>query len=158
MTSLNMLFFRALKTNFPGLKKAPFIARGKSRPQLSLPTLSLFLLMEKVWSAGATAEGGEKTAPQPTALEQFFPFILLGLFFYFILIRPQQKKAKSHNQFLAGLKRGDEVLTTGGIFGSIEGLTDQFVILEVAENVRIRIMKSQIASHTKPLTNEERRR
>lgn len=101
--------------------------------------------------------GGAGTPPpQPTALEQFFPFILLGLFFYFILIRPQQRKAKSHNQFLSNLKRGDEVLTASGIFGSIEGLTDQFVILEVAENVRIRVMKSQIASYTKSLESGEK--
>ena len=86
--------------------------------------------------------------PKPTTLEQFFPFILIGLFFYFILIRPQQKKHKQHGDFLSQLKRGDEVLTASGIYGRIEGLTDSFIILEVAENVRIRIAKSQIASYT----------
>ncbi|MCY4512738.1 MAG: preprotein translocase subunit YajC [Bdellovibrionales bacterium] len=103
----------------------------------------------------AFAEEGKK-ALKPTAMEQFFPWILLGAFFYFILIRPQQKKSKSHSQFLTNLKRGDEVLTASGIFGSIEGITDQFVILEVAENVRIRVMKTQIASYTKSLENTEK--
>ena len=116
---------------------------------LLLPTLAL---AEKAAPAGGTGQ----TTPQPTTMEQLFPWILLGVFFYFILIRPQQKKAKTHNQFLSNLKRGDEVLTASGIFGSIEGLTDQFVILEVAENVRIRVMKSQIASHTKSLENGEK--
>ena len=156
MTIFNTPFFRLQKPDFCQ-SKSGFAVFGKRPFRLISALLSLFFLTEKVWSAGEAATGGEKTAPKPTAIEQFFPFILLGLFFYFILIRPQQKKAKSHNQFLAGLKRGDEVLTTGGIFGSIEGLTDQFVILEVAENVRIRIMKSQIASHTKSLTNGEKR-
>ncbi|MCZ0932663.1 MAG: preprotein translocase subunit YajC [Oligoflexia bacterium] len=87
-------------------------------------------------------------SPKPNAFEQFFPFLLIGLFFYFILIRPQQKKHKQHGDFLSKIKRGDEVLTNSGIYGRIEGLTDSFVILEVAENVRIRIAKSQIASYT----------
>ena len=116
--------------------------------------LTLPALAEK---AEPSNTGGAGTPPpQPTTLEQFFPFILIGLFFYFILIRPQQRKAKSHNQFLSNLKRGDEVLTASGIFGSIEGLTDQFVILEVAENVRIRVIKSQIASYTKSLESGEK--
>ena len=121
---------------------------------------TFFLLVSLLFALPALAEkaspaggGSGKPAPQPTTMEQLFPWILLGLFFYFILIRPQQKKTKNHNQFLSNLKRGDEVLTASGIFGSIEGLTDQFVILEVAENIRIRVMKSQIASYTKSLEN-----
>ena len=86
--------------------------------------------------------------PKPNAFEQFFPFLLIGLVFYFLLIRPQQKKHKLHGDFLSKIKRGEEVLTASGIYGRIEGLTDSFVILEVAENVRIRIAKSQIASYT----------
>ena len=86
-------------------------------------------------------------ASKPSAIEQFFPFIILGLVFYFLLIRPQQKKYKRQVDFLSQIKRGDEVLTTGGIFGRIEGLTDQFVVLEVAEDIRIRVLKSQVASY-----------
>ena len=94
------------------------------------------------------ANEGGASASKPTALEQFFPFILIGLFFYFILIRPQQKKYKQHRDFLSQIKRGEEILTSSGIYGRIEGLTDQFVILEVAPEVRIRVAKSQIASYT----------
>lgn len=106
--------------------------------------LSPSLLFFWVYNSYATTENSQK----PNAFEQFFPFILIGLFFYFILIRPQQKKYKSHGDFLSKLKRGDEVLTASGIYGRIEGLTENFIILEVAENVRIRITKSQIASYT----------
>ena len=83
----------------------------------------------------------------PTALEQFFPLILLGLVFYILLIRPQQRRYKQQGEFLSKIKRGDEVLTSSGIYGKIEGLTDSFVILEVAKNVCIRVAKSQISSY-----------
>ena len=95
------------------------------------------------------ASRGGQEAGKPTALEQFFPFLILGALLYLLLIRPQQKKHKQHRIFLDQIKRGDEVLTNSGIYGRIEGLTDHFVILEVAENVRIRVVKSQISSYSK---------
>ena len=66
--------------------------------------------------------------------------------FFFLVIRPSQKRQKTHVSFLQGLKRGDSVLTSSGILGTIEGITDKFVTLEVADGVRLRILKSQIAS------------
>ncbi|NCN41132.1 preprotein translocase subunit YajC [bacterium] len=99
-------------------------------------------------SAYAQAPGAAK----PNLFEQFFPFILIFLVFFFLVIRPSQKRQKSHQTFLSGMKRGDSVLTSGGILGTIEGLTDQFVILEISEGVKIRILKSQIASSA----NEEK--
>lgn len=102
-----------------------------------------------IYSLQSFANSGDpsKTTAKPTALEQFFPFIILGLIFYFLLIRPQQRRHKQHGDFLSKIKRGDEVLTSSGIYGRIEGLTDSFVILEVAEDVRIRVVKSQISSY-----------
>ena len=94
----------------------------------------------------ATNKAGQAT--KPNTIEQFFPFIILGLLFYFFLIRPQQRRRKEHGGFLSNLKRGDEVLTNSGIYGRIEGITDQFVILEIAESVNIRVLKSQISSYT----------
>ena len=94
------------------------------------------------------ASGGSGQTPSgPTALEQLFPFLLLGILFYFLFIRPQQRRHRQHGDFLSKIKRGDEVLTSSGIYGRIEGLTDSFVILEVAEDVRIRVVKSQISSY-----------
>ena len=110
---------------------------------------SVFSLFALFYSFSAFANKASASQPAtPTALEQFFPFIILGLLFYFLLIRPQQRRSKQHGNFLSKIKRGDEVLTSSGIYGKIEGLTDHFVILEVAENTRIRIVKSQIASYT----------
>ena len=85
-------------------------------------------------------------ASHPSLLEQLFPFVIIFLIFFFLVIRPQQKRASNQKTFLAGMKRGDSVLTTGGILGTIEGLTDQFVILNIADNVKIRVLKTQIAS------------
>lgn len=84
-------------------------------------------------------------AAQPSMLEQFFPFILIIMVFFFLVIRPSQKRQKTLATFLAGLKKGDSVLTSGGILGTIEGLTDQYVTLEVAQDVKIRILRAQIA-------------
>lgn len=75
----------------------------------------------------------------------FLPLIIIFAIFYFLLIRPQQKRAKEHQNFLANLKRGDEVVTNGGLIGRIVALTDDVVTLEVAEKVRVKVMRNQIA-------------
>jgi preprotein translocase subunit YajC len=76
------------------------------------------------------------------------PFILMGLIFvvfYFMLIRPQQKKQKEQLEWLRNLKKGDEVYTTGGLIGKITGLTDNTVTLEVQEKVRLKVLRSHVA-------------
>ncbi len=86
---------------------------------------------------------------QPSFLVQAFPFIAMLFIFYFLMIRPQMKKQKAQQELLAALKKGDEVLTSGGIFGTIEGLTDKFVTLEIADGVSIRILRTQIMGTVK---------
>jgi preprotein translocase subunit YajC len=78
-------------------------------------------------------------------LGSFLPLILMFVVFYFLLIWPQQKKAKTHRQVLANLKKGDEVVTSGGLYGTITGITDTVVTLEIAEKVRIKVSRSSIA-------------
>jgi preprotein translocase subunit YajC len=78
-------------------------------------------------------------------LNQLIPIILMFVVFYFLLIRPQQKKAKEHQNMLANLKRGDNIVTQGGLVGKITGLTDKMVTLEVAEKIRIRVLRTHIA-------------
>jgi preprotein translocase subunit YajC len=65
--------------------------------------------------------------------------------FYFLLIWPQQKKAKAHRQVLSNLKKGDEIVTSGGLYGTITGITDTVITLEIAEKVRIKVARSSIA-------------
>ena len=78
---------------------------------------------------------------------QFIPLILIFVIFYFFLIRPQQKKVKEHKLMVAALKRGDEVVTSGGIIGRIERiLGDDKVDLLISENITIQVVQSTIQS------------
>lgn len=91
------------------------------------------------WAADAGAAAGPFGN-----VAQFVPLILIFVVFYFLLIRPQQKKAKEHQNYLANLKKGDKVVTSGGIHGQITGITDTVVTLEISENVRIKVSRSAI--------------
>ena len=87
---------------------------------------------------------------------QFVPLILIFVIFYFFLIRPQQKKAKEHRLMVAALKRGDEVITSGGIVGKIERvLGDDKVDILISENVTVKVVQSKIQSLlNKPVTKK----
>jgi len=80
----------------------------------------------------------------PNALLQFAPLLFLLVLFYFMLIRPQMKRAKEQRAMIGGLAKGDEVVTNGGIAGRIDELGDSFVTLEIAANVKIKLQKSAI--------------
>jgi preprotein translocase subunit YajC len=86
---------------------------------------------------------------QGSSMMTFLPLILLFAVFYFLLIRPQQKRAKQHKAFMEGLKKGDTVVTSGGLYGKITGITDDAITLEIAEKVRVRVTKSSIAEYVK---------
>lgn len=77
------------------------------------------------------------------------PMVAMLFIFYFLMIRPQIKNQKTKQAFLSTLKRGDEVLTSSGIFGTIEGLTDKFVTLEIADGVKIRILRDRVMAPVK---------
>jgi len=71
--------------------------------------------------------------------------VLMGLVFYFLLIGPEQKRMKEHKELIGGLKRGDEVITQGGMIGKIAKVSDEEVTLDVGEGVKVRIVRSTIA-------------
>ncbi len=79
----------------------------------------------------------------------FLPLILLFAVFYFLLIRPQQKRAKQHKTFMENLKRGDTVITSGGLYGKITGITDEAITMEIAEKVRVKVSKSAVVDYVK---------
>mgnify|MGYP006149155905 CR=1 FL=1 len=84
---------------------------------------------------------------QNSGISQFIPLILIFVIFYFFLIRPQQKKIKDHKVMISSLKRGDEVVTSGGIVGKIEKVhDDDKVYLLIADNVTINVIKSTVQS------------
>ena len=98
------------------------------------------------FASEALALGGGGFGSDPgSLLAQFFPLILIFIIFWFLLIRPQQKKAKAHRQLVANLKKGDDVLTDGGIRGTIQKVADDLVTLEIAPKVPIRIQRSRIS-------------
>ena len=84
-------------------------------------------------------------------------FMMLAMFaiFYFLLIRPQQKKAKEHQSMLGGLKKGDEVVTGGGLIGKITGVSDKLLTLEISEKVRVRVLKAQVVDKYTKATGEK---
>jgi preprotein translocase subunit YajC len=83
-------------------------------------------------------------APGAGGIASFIPLILIFVIFYFLLIRPQQKKAKDHQAYLKNLKKGDNVVTSGGLHGEITGLTDTVVTLEIADNLRVKVSRQHI--------------
>lgn len=90
--------------------------------------------------AAGTGAGG-------SSLMSLLPMlIILFALMYFIIIRPQSKRAKQQRELLAGLKKDDEVITNGGLLGKIVKITDNFMILEIAANVQIQIQKAAIAT------------
>lgn len=83
------------------------------------------------------------------------PFILIFVVFYFLLIRPQQKKAKAHQEFLKNLAKGDSIVTSGGLYGEITGLTDTVVTLEIADNMRVKVSRTHILGSAASVTQGE---
>jgi len=102
-----------------------------------------FLLTSTAYAMGQNAGPGGGEGGGFTAV---IPLVLMFGIFYFLLIRPQQKKAREQKDMLNELKRDDTVVTTGGIYGKITGVTDTIITLEIAPNVRIKVTKSSIAS------------
>lgn len=88
---------------------------------------------------GGGAEGGS------SAFAGFIPLILMFVIFYFLLIRPQQKRTKDHRQMISNLKKGDKIITSGGLHGRITGLDDTTMTVEIADKVRVKVARSNVA-------------
>ena len=84
------------------------------------------------------------TAQEPSPILQFLPFIFLFVVFYFLLIRPQQKKQKEHSDMLSKLDKNDEVITVGGVHATVVGVGEKTATLRIADNVKIEIEKASI--------------
>jgi preprotein translocase subunit YajC len=95
--------------------------------------------------AYAMGTGGTGGGGQSGGLGAFLPLIIIFAIFYFLLIRPQQKKAKQHKQVLAALKKGDKVVSSGGLHGIITGLSDDVVTVEISPKVRVKITRGSIS-------------
>ncbi|ASJ52887.1 preprotein translocase subunit YajC [Brevibacillus formosus] len=91
-------------------------------------------------------------------LTQFLPIIIMFAIFYFLLIRPQQKKAKQRNAMLGALKKGDKIVTIGGVHGTIQDLSDDTITLRIAHNVNVTFdrgaINSVVSSSNEPAKSE----
>ncbi len=95
----------------------------------------------------AYAQGAAPGFTEPSALIQFLPLVLIFIVFYFLLIRPQQKKQKDHRSMVDALRRGDRVVTGGGILGSVSRvISPEEVEIDIAQGVRVRVLRSTISS------------
>jgi preprotein translocase subunit YajC len=105
------------------------------------------LLSPLSWADGPAVPAGTPTAApqQPGVGSMLVPFAAMFAVVYFLMIRPQQKKMKEQQDMLSALKQGDEVLTSSGILGKVAEITDKIVTLEIANNVRIKMLKSQVS-------------
>jgi preprotein translocase subunit YajC len=104
------------------------------------------MFISSAWAEQAGGLGGMLPGGME-GIAQFVPLILIFAVFYFLLIRPQQKKMKQHREMLSQVARGDKIVTNGGIIGSVvKVIDDNEIQVEIAENVRVRVMRSMIAN------------
>ncbi|OIN98628.1 MAG: preprotein translocase subunit YajC [Desulfovibrionaceae bacterium CG1_02_65_16] len=102
---------------------------------------------------GAGGTGGAQGNP----LGAFVPLILMFAIFYFLLIRPQQKKAKQHKEMIGNLKIGDRVVTNGGMYGNIVRMTEMTLIIEIADKVQVEMLRSTVADKAEAFAKLEKK-
>lgn len=93
-------------------------------------------LIQNAWAEGGSSQGD---------LTSIFLLVALFAVFYFILIRPQQKRVKEHREMVTALGKGDEVITNGGLFGRVTQLYEDYLVIEIALNVEVKIQRHSIA-------------
>lgn len=107
--------------------------------------------MNYLLMAQPAAQGGA----QPNPLMTFLPFILIIVVFYFFMIRPQMKRQKEVAAFRNSLQKGDKVVTTGGIYGKIVEIKDNYILLQIDDNVKIRVDKNAIVKDSSDVQSEK---
>jgi len=101
--------------------------------------MSFFI--NEAWAEGAPAAAGAEAG-----FMSLVPLILIFAIFYFLLLRPQIKRAKEHKKMVESLAKGDEVVTNGGLLGKITQLGDSFMVVEIAQGVEVKVQKSAVSS------------
>ncbi len=107
--------------------------------------------MFNLFFSDAMAQTATASAQQPNPLMSFAPLLVIFAIFYFLMIKPQKKKMLEEKAMLSALNKGDAVYTRSGILGTITGLTEKIVTLEVAEGVKFKIIRSEIAGPSQKL-------
>lgn len=108
----------------------------------------MFSLIPEVYASS------ELSAGQGSTLTTFLPLIAVFFIFYFLVIRPQQKKQKTHQKLVEATAKGDEIITNSGIYGKVNKVHDDYVLVEIAEKTVIKLVKSHIADVVKKKTDK----
>ena len=101
-----------------------------------------FILISTAYAMG---QGGAATGQGAGGFTSLIPIILMFVIFYFLLIRPQQKKSKEHREMISQLKKGDRIVTSGGLHGRITATGEQTMTVEIADKVRVKISRGNVA-------------
>jgi preprotein translocase subunit YajC len=96
--------------------------------------------------AYAMGQGGVAGPGSAGGLASFIPLVLMFVIFYFLLIRPQQKKTKEHREMITGIKKGDRIITSGGIHGQVTSVDDTTLTVEISDKVRVKLNRANVAS------------
>jgi len=97
------------------------------------------------YAMGTSPQGGAGQGPGGM-IGSLIPLVLIFVIFYFLLIRPQQKKAKEHKTMIESLKKGDKIVTSGGIYGVIEAVSANTITVKISENVKVKFGKAYVAA------------
>lgn len=108
-------------------------------------------IINEAWAMAPGGGSGQQGSPLSMIL---FLGIIFAIF-YFLLIRPQKKRQAEHQKFVTSLQKGEEVITDSGIVGRIQGIADKLVTLEIADNVRVKILKGRIVAYKKNLEQQQ---
>lgn len=102
----------------------------------------------------SSAIAQEAAAPaQPNPIMSMIPLVLVFVVFYFLMLRPQKKKMEEEQKFIQGIQKGEEVYTKSGLIGTVCGITDKVITLELEGQTKVKILKSHIAGSTKDIFN-----
>lgn len=101
-------------------------------------------------SGGGGGEGGAQGGGAQGIMGMVFPLAIFVLIFYFFIIRPQRKRQKQHDSLIGGITRGDQVITIGGFFGTVREVRDDTFQIEIAEGVKVRVLKSAVQTRRTP--------
>lgn len=115
--------------------------------------MGLFFIGEATAFAAGEATTAATHAAQPSLFESLVPFLFIFVLMYFLMIRPQVKKAKEHTALLKNLKPGDEIVTSGGIIGRIRSIADLFVTIDVG-STNIKVLKEHVSQQVKAQTEK----
>lgn len=103
-------------------------------------------MFDTAYALGTGGAGGEGAG----GFAGFIPLILMFVIFYFLLIRPQQKRTKDHRAMIASLKKGDRIITSGGIHGRITGMDEATLTVEIADKVRVKVARANVSGLSQP--------